>query len=916
MGGSEEEDSAFWILVEIRDQVFRAVLDTSATLPIVARRLLNTFKKTKTVAIRVGDGRTIHSLGGVDVTICLGDETVTQHCRVLDTDAFDIVIGTDLLRRNPQVKMLSLQRCYSLHCDFGSGLFTVRLELSGKKESGLRYAAKTNYRSENYQLACHVPESGLAALQVTLDEIHVELFASHQQHIMQLYCSKHLNNAFRFFWKPMGLAYAKTPFSLLAKVLTEIAYEGGRVVMCNPDWGCSGEHPYWRRMLDPMTVKRVQSPDGSIYVPEDSDTAMQAPEWASFLSIVDGSLNPVPLCDLDQVLLKGVMAENRGLSLSDLKKRSPEHLSATLTGCESPDGYLEPAAVKEDADDQLSEIASAIPPVDPRCVELKHSAFLAQLLLEEVDLESTSEQTSPVGKPVLHMQHTHSGEPVAQSPDTLAGPASNDMPLSEHDTQELRRLLYLKAEGIERQERLQYLRQTWKYSIWSEEDDDSYTLPDPEIPLVYSLHNRQQCSPERDDGSVPAETADRQKKKEHGKSNLHAEADFPQKIESLNLDPRLKKLLPNYEELFGALPPFLSCKKLVQMDLQLKLEFERTRVRRRPYLAPHKQVEEIERQIQECIYAGLVEEYKKGDYPHNCSPCFLVPKPGSTALRFVVDYGEVNKKTQNDSASIPNMENTLERIAKCSYKTKMDKRSGFWQVDLTATAQELLAFITPKGRVSMWKVMHFGVANDPALFRTLMNKILYILRHRSLGQELISRGAEIEAHIDDVSLGTNTQEDHVLLPREFFIVCPENHLRIKLEKCECKKEEKECLGFDVGYGWWKPAASKIQQPPQDMQIRDDLKKGLHDVRSFVGACNFYRRHIRNFTYSSAPLTDLIKKTTPLRWTTREEECFQVLKKKIASSNCLGVPRPKGDIVLITDAGDVGGGWNDIPMPGA
>ena len=50
------------------------------------------------------------------------------------------------------------------------------------------------------------------------------------------------------------------------------------------------------------------------------------------------------------------------------------------------------------------------------------------------------------------------------------------MPLSEHDTQELRRLLYLKAEGIERQERLQYLRQTWKSSIWSEEDDDSYTL--------------------------------------------------------------------------------------------------------------------------------------------------------------------------------------------------------------------------------------------------------------------------------------------------------------------------------------------------------------------------------------------------------------------------------------------------------
>ena len=35
----------------------------------------------------------------------------------------------------------------------------------------------------------------------------------------------------------------------------------------------------------------------------------------------------------------------------------------------------------------------------------------------------------------------------------------------------------------------------------------------------------------------------------------------------------------------------------------------------------------------------------------------------------------------------------------CRYKTKMDKRSGFWQVDLIPPAQELLALITPKARV-------------------------------------------------------------------------------------------------------------------------------------------------------------------------------------------------------------------------
>jgi hypothetical protein len=40
---------------------------------------------------------------------------------------------------------------------------------------------------------------------------------------------------------------------------------------------------------------------------------MQAPEWPSYLSIVHGALNLVPLCYLDQPMLKEVMAENCGL---------------------------------------------------------------------------------------------------------------------------------------------------------------------------------------------------------------------------------------------------------------------------------------------------------------------------------------------------------------------------------------------------------------------------------------------------------------------------------------------------------------------------------------------------------------------------------------------------------------------------
>ena len=106
------------------------------------------------------------------------------------------------------------------------------------------------------------------------------------------------------------------------------------------------------------------------------------------------------------------------------------------------------------------------------------------------------------------------------------------------------------------------------------------------------------------------------------------------------------------------------------------------------------------------------------------------------------------------------MENTLGRITKCRFKTNMDKRAGFWRVDLARAAQKLLALVTPKGRVFCRKVMLIGipnVPNAPALFQELMNTILYILRRRPLVQELVSGGANMEAYMCDVSLGTNTQ---------------------------------------------------------------------------------------------------------------------------------------------------------------
>ena len=56
-----------------------------------------------------------------------------------------------------------------------------------------------------------------------------------------------------------------------------------------------------------------------------------------------------------------------------------------------------------------------------------------------------------------------------------------------------------------------------------------------------------------------------------------------------------------------------------------------------------------------------------------------------------------------------------------------------------------------------------------------------------------------------------------------------------------------------------------------------------------------------------PLTDLTRKHAIWKWTTREQEKIEELKAKITSAHELGVPRPHGEIVIIIDASDLGGG---------
>ena len=63
------------------------------------------------------------------------------------------------------------------------------------------------------------------------------------------------------------MAYGNPRFSELWKVLTKVALERSRMVLCSHGWGAHGGSEHWRTLLEKLTLTSIQLPDEAIYLP-------------------------------------------------------------------------------------------------------------------------------------------------------------------------------------------------------------------------------------------------------------------------------------------------------------------------------------------------------------------------------------------------------------------------------------------------------------------------------------------------------------------------------------------------------------------------------------------------------------------------------------------------------------------------
>src|SRR5678815_3278981 len=137
--------------------------------------------------------------------------------------------------------------------------------------------------------------------------------------------------------------------------------------------------------------------------------------------------------------------------------------------------------------------------------------------------------------------------------------------------------------------------------------------------------------------------------------------------------------------------------------------------------------------------------------------------------------------------------------------------------------------------------MPFGLINSASSYNRMIRKVLYGTKN-------------LESYVDDILAHTVEWDDHMNVLREFFKRVRKAKLTLKPKKCSLGYGKVDFLGHTLKGSEISPKVESIDKIV-DMPRPHNKKQ----VRSFLGAVNYYRKFIPpvSYTHLTLPTSDLV-----------------------------------------------------------
>lgn len=246
--------------------------------------------------------------------------------------------------------------------------------------------------------------------------------------------------------------------------------------------------------------------------------------------------------------------------------------------------------------------------------------------------------------------------------------------------------------------------------------------------------------------------------------------------------------------------------------------------------------EEVREHLRDMLKAGAIRESSS---PFSSNVVLVRKKDGS--LRFCIDFRRLNNLTVKDAYALPRIDETIDSLIGSKYFSKLDLRSGYWQVPLRESDKANTAFTV--GSLGFYECnrMAFGLTNAPATFQRLIERCMGELHLK-----------ECLIYLDDVIIFSETVEQHFERLSAVFERLEQFNLKLKGSKCEFFQTEVNYLGHVV-------SADGVRTDPEKIRVLKEwpVPTSVKELRSFLGFAGYYRRFVKGFSQITKPLNDLL-----------------------------------------------------------
>ncbi|KAA0037265.1 uncharacterized protein E5676_scaffold702G00050 [Cucumis melo var. makuwa] len=153
----------------------------------------------------------------------------------------------------------------------------------------------------------------------------------------------------------------------------------------------------------------------------------------------------------------------------------------------------------------------------------------------------------------------------------------------------------------------------------------------------------------------------------------------------------------------------------------------------------------IEVEVNKLIEAGFIREVKYPTWIANIVPV----RKKNEQLRVCVDFRDLNNACPKDDFPLPITEIMVDATTGHEALSFMDRSSGYNQIQMALSDEEMTAFKTSKG-IYCYKVMPFGLKNACATYQRAMQKVFGDMLHKY-----------VECYIDDLVVKSKRRQNHL-----------------------------------------------------------------------------------------------------------------------------------------------------------